>query len=42
MDVPIFVVTHEPPTRGEWSPRLSFVNDGIERALELAQEAAAT
>ena len=40
IDVPIFVVTHEAPTDGEWSPRVSFVTDGIERALELAQEAA--
>jgi dihydrofolate reductase len=38
--VPIFVVTHEAPTEGEWSPRVQFVTDGIERALELAQEAA--
>src|SRR5437763_16226290 len=40
IDVPIFVVTHEPPTDGEWSPRVSFVTEGVERALELAQEAA--
>ena len=40
VDVPIFVVTHEAPTDGQWSPRVSFVTDGIERALELAQEAA--
>lgn len=40
IDVPIFVVTHEAPTHGEWSPRVSFVSDGIERALELAQQAA--
>jgi dihydrofolate reductase len=40
IDVPIFVVTHEAPTHGEWSPRVSFVTDGVERALELAQEAA--
>jgi dihydrofolate reductase len=40
IDVPIFVVTHEAPTRGEWSPRVSFVTDGVERALELAQDAA--
>jgi dihydrofolate reductase len=38
--VPIFVVTHEAPTQGEWSPRVSFVTDGIGRALELAQRAA--
>ena len=40
VDVPIFVVTHEAPAHGEWSPRVSFVTDGIERALELAQAAA--
>ena len=40
IDVPIFVVTHDPPTDGEWSPRVSFVPDGVERALELAEEAA--
>jgi dihydrofolate reductase len=40
IDVPIFVVTHEPPTTGEWSPRVSFVTEGVERALSLAREAA--
>jgi len=40
IDVPIFVVTHQAPTHGVWSPRVSFVTEGIERALELAQEAA--
>jgi dihydrofolate reductase len=40
VDAPIFVVSHEPPIDGEWSPRVSFVTDGVERALELAQEAA--
>ena len=40
IDVPIFVVTHHPPTEGEWSPRVSFVTEGVERALELAREAA--
>jgi dihydrofolate reductase len=40
VDAPIFVVTHEAPTEGEWSPRVTFVTDGVERALELAQEAA--
>ena len=25
IDVPIFVVTHEPPTHGEWSRRITFV-----------------
>jgi len=40
IDVPIFVVTHEAPTTGEWSPRVSFVTDGLDHALELAREAA--
>jgi dihydrofolate reductase len=40
IDVPIFVVTHEAPASGEWSPRVTFVTDGIDRALQLAQEAA--
>jgi dihydrofolate reductase len=40
IDVPIFVVTHEAPTEGEWSPRVTFVTDGLDHALELAQEAA--
>ena len=40
VDVPIFVVTHEAPTSGEWSPRVQFVTEGVDRALELAQEAA--
>jgi dihydrofolate reductase len=40
VDVPIFVLTHRAPTEGEWSPRVSFVTDGIERALQLAQDAA--
>src|SRR6184192_1690316 len=40
LDVPIFVVTHESPTEGEWSPRVSFVTEGVERALELAKDAA--
>jgi len=40
IDVPIFVVTHEPPITGEWSARVSFVTEGVERALELAREAA--
>ena len=37
---PIFVLTHEPPTEGTWSPEVTFVTEGLERALELAQEAA--
>jgi dihydrofolate reductase len=40
IDVPIFVVTHKEPTEGEWSPRVSFVTDGVERAVELAKEVA--
>lgn len=40
IDVPIFVVTHEAPTHGEWSPRVSFVTDGLNHALELARQAA--
>lgn len=40
IDVPIFVLTHEPPTEGEWSPQVRFVTDGVERALELAQQVA--
>jgi dihydrofolate reductase len=40
IEVPIFVVTHGAPTHGEWSPRVSFVTDGVERAVELAQDAA--
>lgn len=40
IDVPIFVVTHKVPTHGGWSPRVSFVTEGVERAVDLAQEAA--
>ena len=40
IDAPIFVVTHEAPTEGEWSPQVSFVTDGLDHALELAQAAA--
>ncbi len=40
IDVPIFVLTHEPPVEGKWSPRVTFVTEGVDRALELAQEAA--
>jgi dihydrofolate reductase len=40
IDVPIFVVTHNPPAQGEWSPRVSFVPEGLERAVDLAREAA--
>jgi len=40
IDAPIFVVTHDPPTEGEWSPHVSFVTEGVERALQMAQDAA--
>ena len=40
IDAPIFVVTHEAPTHGEWSPLVRFVTEGLDRALELAQQAA--
>jgi dihydrofolate reductase len=40
IDAPIFVLTHEVPTEGEWSPQVTFVTEGLDRALELAQEAA--
>jgi dihydrofolate reductase len=40
IDVPIFVVTSDPPASGEWSPRVEFVADGLDHALELAQAAA--
>ena len=40
IDVPIFVVTHEPPTGGDWSPRVEFVTEGVERAVAMARQAA--
>lgn len=40
IDAPIFVVTHDVPIEGEWSPRVSFVTDGVERAVELAKAVA--
>jgi dihydrofolate reductase len=40
IDASIFVVTHEVPTEGEWSPRVEFVTEGVERAVELAKDAA--
>jgi dihydrofolate reductase len=40
IDAPIFVLTHQVPTEGEWSPQVTFVTEGLDRALELAQEAA--
>ena len=39
IDAPNFVLTHAPPTSGEWSPQVRFVTD-LERAVELAREAA--
>lgn len=39
IDVPIFVLTHEPPTVGEWSPRVTFATT-FDEALELASAAA--
>ena len=40
IDAPIFVVTHDPPTIGEWSPRVEFVTGGLEEAVTLAQKVA--
>jgi dihydrofolate reductase len=40
IDVPIFVLTHEAPTKGRWSPQVRFVTEGLDRALELATEVA--
>jgi dihydrofolate reductase len=40
IDVPNFVVTHQAPTSGEWSPQVVFVTDGLDHALELAQATA--
>ncbi|WP_170323830.1 dihydrofolate reductase family protein [Cryptosporangium phraense] len=40
IDAPIFVLTHQAPTSGEWSPRVRFVTEGFDRALALAREAA--
>ena len=40
IDVPNFVVTHDAPTSGEWSPRVEFVTEGVERAVELAKQVA--
>jgi dihydrofolate reductase len=40
IDAPIFVVTHSVPTEGEWSPKVTFVPEGVERAVELAQAVA--
>ena len=37
-EVPCFVVTHRPPASAD--PVFTFVTDGIERALEMAQEVA--
>jgi dihydrofolate reductase len=40
IDMPVFVVTHEAPTAGRWSPQVTFVTEGVEHALDLAQQAA--
>lgn len=40
IDVPLFVLTHEAPTTGDWSPRVEFVTDGLDHALALAREKA--
>jgi dihydrofolate reductase len=40
IDVPNFVVTHDPPTSGEWSPRVEFVTGGVKEAVARAQEVA--
>jgi dihydrofolate reductase len=40
IDAPNFVVTHHPPTDGRWHPQVRFVTEGIDRALDLALEAA--
>jgi dihydrofolate reductase len=39
IDAPIFVLTHNPPTEGEWSPLVEFVTT-LDEALERAQAAA--
>ena len=39
IDAPIFVLTHNPPTEGEWSPQVTFVTT-LDEALEKAQAAA--
>jgi dihydrofolate reductase len=39
VDAPIFVVTHTPPTEGEWSPQVRFatsLDDGLEQAQAVA------
>lgn len=40
INAPIFVLTHEPPSEGEWSPQVTFVSEGLDRALDLAAEVA--
>lgn len=37
IDVPNFVVTHNPPTSGEWHSKVEFVTEGVERAVALAR-----
>jgi dihydrofolate reductase len=39
VDVPIIVLTHQPPSEGDWSPRVEFateLDDAVERAGKLA------
>jgi dihydrofolate reductase len=40
VDAPIFVLTHEAPTSGEWSPQVRFVTDGLDSALAQARAVA--
>jgi len=40
VDAPIFVVTHDPPTEGRWSPQVTFVPEGVAAALAQAREVA--
>jgi hypothetical protein len=37
IDVPNFVITHEVPTEGRWSPQVRFVTEGVERAVEAGE-----
>ena len=39
IDAPIFVLTHHPPTEGEWSPQVRFVTN-LDDALAQAQAVA--
>ncbi|MET1134069.1 MAG: dihydrofolate reductase family protein [Aeromicrobium sp.] len=40
IDGPIFVLTHQVPQEGTWSPRVTFVTEGFERAYAMARDAA--